>query len=230
MNFFDKLIEEAELLVPSENKKKYLYSAPLWEDIGRNEVIMLRDSAYELDGCGFNLVTSKQIENDEIIVAGEDLNEINSNSSFARVSIIQIDNVENEQAAYDLIRKIEYAKYHFFPKGYMMRTSSRSQKETVRISRTALNNGLTFEKAGSLLINKYKDNKAVKAVRVIFITDKNADFKALEALAKNNYNITETLNHIMNSVKFDCDSCNLKPICDEVDGMKELHFKNANMG
>ena len=76
-------------------------------------------------------------------------------------------------------------------------------------------------------INKYKEIPAVKSVRVIFITDPTADYAGLESMAQKNNRITETLNHIMNSVTFDCDTCNLKAVCDEVEGMKELHFKNA---
>ena len=77
-----------------------------------------------------------------------------------------------------------------------------------------------------MLISKYKENPKVKAVQVIYFTAENADYTALNTLAEKSGNITEALNHIMNSVKFDCDTCNLKAVCDEIDGMKELHFRN----
>ena len=109
----------------------------------------------------------------------------------------------------------------------MIRTSSRSHKEVVRLSKSAVNSGASFEKIGNLLIDQYKSNPAVKAVHLFFVTDKSVDYKSLEALAVKNHSITETLNHIMNNVNFDCSSCNLKPICDEVEGMRELHFKAA---
>ena len=97
----------------------------------------------------------------------------------------------DEQQAYDLIRKIEYVKYHFFPKGYMIRTSSRSHKEVVRLSKSAVNSGASFEKIGNLLIDKYKSNPAVKAVHLFFVTDKSVDYKMLESLAVKNHSITE---------------------------------------
>ena len=90
-------------------------------------------------------------------------------------------------------------------------------------------NGISFEKVGNLLINKYKEISAVKNVKVIFVTDDNADFNSLISIAEKNNQITETLNHIMNNVNFDCSTCNLKPICDEVEGMKELHFNKADV-
>lgn len=227
MNFFDCLIEDFHSSVSSCSHKDYPYNGKnKWQDLGQSELVMQRESAYELDGVGFNLVTSKVFD-DRITVIGDDLTQINGNRKFARVSVISIDDVDDEQKAYDLIRKIEYVKYHFFPKGYMMRTSSRSHKEVVRLSKSALNQNISFENVGNLLIDSYKKNSSVKAVHTFFITEKSVDYKSLEALAVKNHSITEALNHIMNNVNFDCSTCNLKPICDEVEGMRELHFKSA---
>lgn len=229
MEFFDSLIRDVSLLTEPLAKKEYAFSdSELWQDVGYSQVILQRDTASELDGTGFNLVTSSAVE-DGIVVIGDDLQHIEGKRKFARISLVQIESEEDEQKAYNLIRKIEYVKYHHFPDGYMIRTSSRSHKEAVRVSKSAVKNGISFQKIGSLLINKHKENPAVKAVKVIFITDPAADHAELENMAQKNNRITETLNHIMNSVTFDCDTCNLKPICDEVEGMKELHFKNAGM-
>ena len=228
MKFFSSLIKDFSAFTEPYNKKKYAYNGQnCWKDIGYNEVIMQRDTAFELSGTGFNLVTTSDC-NDEIVVAGSDLQKIKDSGKFARISVIQIEKQADEQKYYNLIRKIEYVKYHCFPDGYMIRTTSRSHKEAVRVSKLALKNGISFEKVGNLLISKYKEIPGVKGVKVIFVTDQSADFKVLERLAEKGNSITETLNHIMNNVKFDCDSCNLKPICDEVEGMKELHFKTSS--
>lgn len=223
MNFFDDLLKDVDECI-SEFEKKSFVPGRAWEDIGRNEVVLQRDSKYELDGVGFNVVTSNNIGDDEIVVIGDDLNSISSGRKFARISLIQIDDIDDEQKAYNLIKKIEYSKYHYYPKGFMIRTASSSHKEVVRVSKDALSRGLSFEGIGSILINKYKEIDAVRAVRIIYITVKNADYDRLEAIAKRNYDIAQTLNHVMNSVNFDCSACNLKPICDEVEGMRELHF------
>ncbi len=227
MDFFNSLIEDVNKLVNKFSERKFNYDKEnICNDYGYSQVILQRDTAFELSGTGFNLVTGNNID-DEIIVIGKDLNEIKSDCKFARISIIKIDDTAEEQTAYNLIRKIEYVKYHYFPDGYMLRTTSRSHKEAVRVSKTAIKSGISFEKVGNLLINKYKEIPAVQNVRIIFITDENVDFNALFTIAEKNNQITETLNHIMNNVNFDCSTCNLKPICDEVEGMKELHFKTS---
>ena len=229
MEFFDSLIKGALELTLGLSEINYDYEPDNpWTDAGCNQVILQKHTAFELSGTGFNLVTSAPVK-DGITVIGSELSDIKKDFGFTRISIVQIDEQESEQKAYNLIRKIEYVKYHYFPDGYMIRTSSRSHKEAVRVSKDAVKRGISFQKVGNLLINKYKENPAVKAVRVIFITAPEADHKSFEAMAQKNNSITETLNHVMNSVNFDCDSCNLKPICDEVEGMRELHFKNKGM-
>lgn len=226
MDFFDSLIKDVYALTDNLQPKSYDYNEEnAREDLGYNQVILQRDSAYELSGTGFNLVTSSDVKQG-IVVVGKDMQSIKKNQPFARISVVQIDEQSDEQSAYNLIRKIEYVKYHYFPEGYMIRTTSRSRKESVRVSKKSLKNGMNFEQVGSLLISRYKQIPQVKNVCVIFITDENADFSFFEKLAKKNNDITETLNHIMNNVVFDCDTCNLKAVCDEVEGLKELHFKN----
>ena len=226
MKFFDSLIRETENLI-SSLPKKTIRNDFSWNDVGQNQVIMRRDTAFELEGVGFNLVTSDEVQ-DEIILTGDNLGEIKGNRKFARITVVGIEDGADEQKAYNLIKKIDYVKYHTFPDGYMMRSTSRSHKEAVRVSKKAIKDGIDFGAVGSLLIRKYKEIPAVKSVRVIFITHTDADYSETEKIATKNYEITETLNHVMNSVTFDCDTCNLKAICDEVEGMKELHFSKSD--
>ena len=62
---------------------------------------------------------------------------------------------------------------------------------------------------------------------MIFITDPQLDLNSFTKIAEKNNEITKALNHVMNTVNFDCDTCNLKAICDVVECMRELHFKSA---
>lgn len=227
MDFFNSLIKDTNKLLENYSCKAFEYNSNnVWEDLGYNQVILQKDTAFELDGVGFNLVTSSPV-NDEILVIGDDCADISQKRKFVRISIIEIDAVDDEQKAYNLIKKMEYVKYHYFPDGYMIRTTSTSHKENVRVSKTAIKNGIDFQKVGNLLINKYKEIPSVKGVKVIFITDPQVDLNSFNKISEKNNEITKALNHIMNTVNFDCNTCNLKAICDEVEGMRELHFKSA---
>lgn len=229
MNFFDPLIKQALEITQGLAEINYDYNVDkAWKDAGTNQVILQKHSAFEISGTGFNLVTSSDVT-DGITVIGNELSDIKKDCKFTRVTILQIDEPEEQQKTYNLIRKIEYVKYHYFPDGYMIRTSSRSHQEAVRVSKDAVKKGISFQNVGNLLINKYKEIPEVKGVKVIFITSPEVDHRAFEDMAHKSNSITETFNHIMNSVNFDCDTCNLKPVCDEVEGMRELHFKNKGM-
>jgi len=228
MRFFDSLIDEINSLLEKCPQQTY----PLgerWKDVGRNTLVLKRDEAFELTGIGFNLVTSQDIGKSGVTVVGNDLSSLGSNTPFARISLIQTDAVDDEQTAYDTIRKVEYRKYHYFPEGFMVRTFSSSHNENVRVTKKAISDGISFKSVGSLLAEKYLETPAVKTARVIYVTDRNADFAALEKIAARSDEITTTLNHIMQNIPLDCSACRLKPICDEVEGMKELHFKQAGM-
>ena len=227
MEIFDSLIKEVSEIIEPYPKTEFSYEKDnLWEDVGHNQVILQKETLFELDGVGFNLLTSSPIE-DAVVVIGKDLQDIKENSKFARICFIEFCEAEDIQKTYNLIRKIEYTKYHFFPDGYMIRTSAKAHKESVRVSKTAVKKGIDFQKIGNLLINKYKENPAVKGVKVVFVTENAVDYLKLESLSRKNHEITETLNQVMNNLTFDCDTCNLKAICDEVEGMRELHFKSS---
>lgn len=224
MDFFDSLIVETLSLIESKPQTSYsMQSGNLWKDVGYSQVILQRDTAFELNGTGFCLTTSKDI-GFETVVVGKELSQIKTDSSFARIVIVSVDDCDGQEA-YDLIKKIEYVKYHFFPEGYMVRSSSSSYKESVRISKKAIKDKISFDKIGNLMLNMYKAIPSVKGARIYFITDDTVDHKALKKIAEKNREITEALNQVMNDLKFDCASCDLKPICDEVEGMRELHFK-----
>ncbi len=115
-------------------------------------------------------MTSKDIGYNTITV-GEPLSQIKSDCKFARIAVVSVDDCADKQAAYDLIKKIEYVKYHCFPDGYMIRSSSASYKEGVRASKKALKSGISFEEIGNLMIDKFKAIPEVKGATVYFITD-----------------------------------------------------------
>ena len=45
----------------------------------------------------------------------------------------------------------------------------------------------------------------------------------LDGLAARTNKITGALNHILDDVDMDCKACEWKPVCDEVEGLKEMH-------
>ena len=236
MQLYDNKIKEVYERIGGLGAKRFGFDpSRAWKDSGESELVMLRDAAFELGGdskpaVNFSCVTSDKalVAQDEILVIGRDLPQIDSAVPFARLAFILIDDIEiedgNTEPLFRAIQDIDFVKYHVHPKGYMVRTSSENHREQVRISKAAKKAGIDFERIGCDYICNYHKNPNVRAVKLVFITDPGVDYKALARDAKTVHDITLTLSKILEGMPTDCSHCKLKPVCDEVEGMKELHF------
>lgn len=232
MEIFNELIKKTEALLPAEGRT-YAYMSDCSAHKGReNELILGREAAYELGGgncpcVSYTMYTEDEnlVPRDEIVVYGSDLADIKADCPFARIAIIRTDFIEEngDQGAYAIIENIALRKYDVFPRGYMVRTSALSNREQVRVARSALKEGLSFADVGSMYISRYKDNKHVQAVKMIFVTLPEVDYNALDHLGTLSTELVRALNHVIADLKMDCRHCEWKPVCDEVEGMKELH-------
>ena len=206
-----------------------------WRDTGTSELVMLRDAAFELGGSGcpsanFTCVTGDDslVPRDEILLYGKDIAELRGDTPFARLAILLADDLGGrDETAYQAIRDMEFVKYHVFPEGYMVRISSESNREQVRLSKAAVARGISFRAVGAAYIKGYHKNPHVRRVQLVFITGSQL-VPELARTAKKVDGITRTLTHILEGIPTNCGSCNLKPICDEVEGMREMHFGMKN--
>ena len=234
MRLYDEMIHESlGLLEAYPGKKLQTEGTGSWKDIGKESMILRSEMAYELGGdnlpaIGSQMLTANPelVPEDEIILYGKDLPEIRRNTAYARLALVRVrDDVMGEgDALYNQIRRLEYTKYHMYPEGYMMRISAASEREMVRIGKNALRKGLDFEKIGKMFLRSYHKNPTVEAVKLIFVTMEDFPYRELETKAKKAEQITRAIDHIMKDIAMNCQSCSLKQICDEVEGMRELHF------
>ena len=233
MNLYDTLIQEALGLV----NEARLYNLPLaggqplWESETEQRLIFQKDMAYELGGSGLPAVsalafTSQPAETDRLLLCGPDLPQLQADSPYARLTILHIDdqNWQDSQRAYQLLRKMEYTRYHVYPQGFMMRISTSAGREPVRVSSSALQSGLNFARVGQLFLDAYHRHPQVRAATLLFVTAPDFPYELLAQKAAKMEAVTGSLDQIFNHLTMDCSSCNLKPVCDEVEGLRELHF------
>lgn len=236
MRLYDDVIRAwSELTSGFEVKKADVHVSKCAIDAGSHQMILRSDMAYELGGSdpslyaiGSTTVTNEalEFEGDEICVIGPDLGEIDKDISYARLSIVKVgkDTLGDGNSLYNAIKKIDNVRYHVNPEGFMPRVSSAYQRESIRVSKNALSNGLSFEGVGNLLIRKYHENPDIEAVKIFFITEPSFDYEALLKTTKTVSDITKAIDHIMKDAMTDCNTCSLQKICDEVEGLRELHF------
>lgn len=239
MELYNSLIKDTKAQLEKLGGKAWDYSpAACWADTGSSELVLQRDAAYELGAQGkgsanYVLFTSSAelVQEDKVILIGPDLGQIKGDRDFARIVLLQVGVLDDDdEAVYRTLKDIEFSKYHVYPEGYMIRMSPESYREQVRVSRQALKKGISFRTVGNRYLAEYKKDANVLKATVIFITDPKADYEALQAMAKKASAVTGTLTHILEGLPTDCSVCALKDICDEVDGMKELHFGVGDKG
>lgn len=239
MELYNSLIKDTKAFFDGKNPQRWSYNErDCWTDLGSSELVLQKDAAYELGAMGkgsanYVLFTSNAelVEHDEVELYGPDLKDIKGDCDFARIVLLRVGMLdEDDEIVYRTLKDIEFAKYHVYPEGYMVRMSPESYREQIRVSKDALRHGISFKSIGMNYITEYKKDANVISATIIFMTDPSIDYAKLKALAKKSADVTGTLTHILEGLPTDCSVCALKDICDEVEGMKELHFGVGEKG
>lgn len=233
MQVYDKVIRETkEILRPFEARDLTGRPAKHWPMLTENEFLLQNEVAFELGdrmypSTCYQAVTSSEelVGEDKILLYGKDLQEIKGNVPFTRITWIQAEPDEDQNKAYQQIKKMEFARFKMIPKGYMMLSSSMELKEQVRVSKQAVKAGLDFAVIGHMVINKYKTEFEAKHVQVLFITEELPVIKELARQGKKVDEITNAFDHILKNIILDCDLCPLHPICDDVEELRKIHFE-----
>ncbi len=124
MELFDDLIRRTYRLLPSECLRFSPEEDTAPYSGKRSELILGRETAFELGGGSFPsasgvLYTQSEelVPCDEIRVYGSDLPQIRGDCPFARFAVIRTDDIEfqGEQGAYGILENIGLRKYDVFP-------------------------------------------------------------------------------------------------------------------
>lgn len=237
MNLFDEMITtvlgQLHQIAPMESAMLEKPSGT-WKDVGEHHMILGKETAYELGGqntlglSGCLYTTKPLLFPQGVYLYGKDLTQIRTSQAYARIVIAELETSDDEEALYRKFREIDYVRYRVHPEGYMARISPVSQREPVRIGRKALKNQISFGDIGQMYLEHYQEIAQVKNVNVIFVTHEGFDYPALDRMLHRAEQITQSLNRIFAGLNMDCDTCGLKTICDEVEGLRELHFGQRN--
>ena len=233
MKLFEDVIKEVRALLPDLPDKSCGFEERLCAEPGDQNALLFRsDTAFELGGGGkyaveSTMFTSFSEAGDEVLLFGKDLNEITEDVSFAHLTFIQLEEKSEENLHYEQLKSIGFTVFQLYPKGYHIRISPSAGREQVKVSKEALkrNPPLSFMNIGCSLIKLLKEQDDVAYVKTVFITCPDVDYPALAALARKAKRITDAVQKTLQLDELDCAACKMKPICDEVEGLRELHFK-----
>ena len=234
MNVYDTLIQKTLDVLEQQPLKSLAVHPVSWHMLESNEFLMGKEVAFELgdrfkESTVYHAPTSDStlIGADKIFLLGKDLAELSENTNFSRVTLFQMDDIKDPNKAYIEVRKLDYTRYKIIPEGYMILSSSFENKENVRVSKKAIEQGLSFETLGNIYIDAYKKLPGIRHVQVFFLVGDYDFIKELSALSKKVNEVTEAFDHILKNVILDCEVCPLKTICEDVESLRQLHF-NVN--
>lgn len=234
MNLYKKVIDEAEVLL-SPYKQKELPLESSWKESEEKVFLFTEDAevnlgASHLPSAYFYGYFNEEgfLGKDSISIIGKDLYELSGDVPFSHIFLFEIndENNEKDQEYYRIFRNIEYRRYKVNPEGYMLKVNTNLLREGAYVSKDAIDRKISFKDIGMSFLSQFKKEQHVRYVRQIFITDSSFPYDKLLKLSQESEGITVALDHIMKKLKMDCRTCSFKDICDEIEGMRELHKAN----
>ena len=183
--------------------------------------------AVELGGYpkeSINLIlASSDMDFDEgvFIIGDADLNG-SDHLAFGKVVFLQTEDVADDKV-YDFTQETLLKDVSLKFEDVMLRTSPAHYYTNLRISKKAMQNGFSFDRMASTVQAEFKKIPNVKKVQVILIAGDSPLYKQLLPVAENVKDVTVALNHIFDGIDMDCGSCMWNELCDEVEGLRELH-------
>lgn len=221
MKIYDEIIKKLNKSIECSYTQTLHIHMNNWPDNDGDSIVFVPNMAYELGAASMPSISIQMMTTDhslvkdnEILLIGKDIGQIKEDTPYARIIQLLVDEdaILLDDTIYDSIKCIQHSKYHVHPYGFMTRISVNSYREQVRVSREAVRKGLNFSKIGAAYIKQYCIHKAVKAVRVIFITSLDYDYIELEKLARQSAAITEALDHALKEFRFNGSDFNFKEL------------------
>ena len=252
MKLFDKYMKEAAaVLQPYLNEYGCPVAAdgPCWPLAEKNPFIMERDTALELGGYpkeSVNLILSSSqtaefwdwrgaetrlILNFDPTKSGRIRDLVGSGQenhlSFGKIVLLQTEELADD-AVYEFQQAVQLADLRLKLEGVMTRSSSRQYQMNLRISRRAAEAGLGLDAMARTIREHFLQVSHVKDAAVILMAGDSPLYKQLLPIAERIKDVTVALNTMFDGIDMDCGSCNLSEICDEVEGLREMHRKRQD--
>lgn len=120
---------------------------------------------------------------DEILLYGPDLGELRGEAPYGRITLVKLAGSElEERQLFNAMMDTDVMKHRVSPEGFTVAYAEGGRYEIAKISRAALDRGVSFANIGASYIQRYKSAPHVVAVTQIFVTDPAFDYAAAEAL------------------------------------------------
>ncbi len=234
---FDDLIPKLRKLMadwPTGTKNHELGtgSHTPWPQKPNKNIVFQSDTAVELgspeqESVSFILWTNdlSLVNQDTFTLNGPDMPDAQETSlPFGKVIILGGSGF-NEDNCYQRHQEIELARYDLNLEGYMIRAASQYMREWSRISKRAMQNGFDFRTLAQSLRNLYLGLDYIHKVETVFLTSSISEVQELSDIGKKATDRIIAMNRIADQMDFDCESCDLREVCNETVELRKMHRK-----
>ncbi|HPI93212.1 MAG TPA: hypothetical protein PK350_08765 [Deltaproteobacteria bacterium] len=237
MNVFDQHLDEVRQALASGDLRikagTCLFDPERTWPRGRpGDIILSTDTAIELghpqtESLAFLMWTdsSDMVVDGRITVVGPDLDGLAPGKApFGKIVLAGVHGFTGDNA-YDRFQELDMIRFRLCLEGYMLRAVPQQNREWGRVSRQARMNGLSLRMIGNELIREYRKLDYVDAAEVIFITSSPQDIRLFRPTGEKAARIIGAMNRIFDDLEQDCDACGFRDVCDEVEGLRDMHRK-----
>ena len=150
------------------------------------------DAALELGGSlhgNASFLCATTDENAEITdwveLYGKDLGDMRDSSPYARITLVKLcGDGMGEREVFNAMLDLDISRHKVDPEGFAINYEQAARYEAAKVSRAALDRGISLFSIGACYIEHYKKDPRVRAVTEIFVTDPDFDYAAAEALGR----------------------------------------------
>ena len=206
--------------------------APAWPAAGNRDIVLSADTGLELGGPradSFSLVLwthdRGRIRDGRITRIGAELSQHAGKSRtavpYAKIALLACDDFEAAHT-YERCMELSLAAYEVSLQGYMMRAAAQDNKEWIRISGKALENGLSLHIAGCALLSAYKQKDYVRAAELVTAAAGPFEIHRLREICEDAVQYVDAMRKMSEEMRFDCSTCEYRDVCDQVSELKAM--------
>lgn len=230
MDMFNPCILSAREIISGHTIIPVDTNGELWPIVDKTPFIMERDTKIELGGHPKESVSLILSSSDvdlsdmpELSFIGDPLlMNRESHISYGKVVLLKTDDF-SEDAIYDYLQSAQMADVKMRFKDVMLRTSSQQFYTNMRISKTAACSGFDAYKMGRTMLRQFKNVPHVTEAKIVLIFGDSPIYKKLISVAENAKLVNVAIYNRFEGMDMECESCAIKPICDQVEGIKKMH-------
>ncbi|ETR70276.1 MAG: CO dehydrogenase/acetyl-CoA synthase subunit beta-like protein [Candidatus Magnetoglobus multicellularis str. Araruama] len=145
---------------------------------------------------------------------------------FGKVILLSVTDFDADNT-YDRYQELDLLRFKLNLHGYMMRAASQQMREWSRISKKALDHGISLFDLGSAWIDLYSQLPYVRGVEVLLVTDA-AVIRQMDPMAQKVFQYVRAMMKMHEETSLDCSTCEYQSVCNEVQSLSAMRKKIQN--